>query len=213
MRFSILYEELKFSDVFSAASPEEVAVRKKKHLEVEIADLKKTKLQDGTWQIHADLIISSSQVNSLDGLNVSIVDEDFYCSYNYLTSLVGCPKKIGKDFNCTLNQLTSLKGCPSEIGHSFDCSWNKPLTSLVGCPNVIEGDFSCGENGLYDLVGAPERVGRDFICSNNKGLTSLEGCPKFVGRHFYCKNLKEGVFTEEDVRAICHVEGSVRFKE
>ena len=107
MKFSLLYEELKFSDVFSAASPEEVSDRKEKLSAMKIAErldkVSKVKLSDGTWHVTDDLDLSCDVLTSLKSLNVSIVNGDFKCFRNDLTSLEGCPKEVGGDFICSDN--------------------------------------------------------------------------------------------------------------
>ena len=74
-----------------------------------------------------------------------VIKGDFDCSHNQLTSLEGCPEKIGGSFYCFENQLTSLEGCPRKIDGTFDCSENQ-LISLEGCPKEVGGDFNCYEN-------------------------------------------------------------------
>ena len=115
-----------------------------------------------------------------------VIKGDFDCSDNNLTSLEGCPERVGGSFDCSENQLTSLEGCPNKIGKGFYCSYNQ-LTSLKGCPEKVNGDFYCSYNQLTSLEGCPKEVGGDFSCSHNQ-LTSLEGCPKKIGRDFYCSN-------------------------
>ena len=88
---------------------------------------------------------------------------DFYCPYNRLNSLEGCPKRVGGDFYCDSNNLTTLDGCVEKI----------------------DGDFYCDNNNLTSLKGGPEKVGGVFFCNKNN-LTSLDGCPKKVGGSFYC---------------------------
>ena len=89
------------------------------------------------------------------------------------------------NFFCSDNQLTSLEGCPSEVGGYFDCSSNQ-LTSLEGCPSEVGGNFSCRNNQLTSLEGCPSEVGGDFSCYYNKRK-----------------------FTEDEVRAVCNVKGSI----
>ena len=67
----------------------------------------------------------------------------------------------------------------------FDCSLNS-LTSLENCPKIVTGNFYCSWNKLTTLKGAPQKVDRHFICHSN--------------------NVK---FTEEQVRAVCDVKGTV----
>ncbi|MCQ2966842.1 MAG: hypothetical protein MJ250_08945 [Alphaproteobacteria bacterium] len=67
------------------------------------------------------------------------------------------------DFNCSHNQLTSLKGCPEKIGGEFDCSQNQ-LTSLEGCPKKVEGKFSCSGNFfLVDISDLPSKCESIYI--------------------------------------------------
>ena len=119
MKFSLLYEELKFSDVFIVATPEEIEERKKKYGDMKIKEyldhLDKTKLPDDTWHVHDDLNLKRLDLFYLNGLNVSIVDGDFNCSYNNLNSLKGAPKEVRGDFYCNhndkefnLNDITSV---------------------------------------------------------------------------------------------------------
>jgi len=75
----------------------------------------------------------------------------FYCSYNQLTSLDGCPKEVGGDFDCSSNNLTSLEGSPKEVGGYFSCSRNN-LTSLEGSPKEVGGYFNCHLNPLPQEV-------------------------------------------------------------
>ena len=66
--------------------------------------------------------------------------------------------------------LTSLKGCPEKVGRYFDCDHCKSLTSLEGCPERVDGYFSCmGCNSLTSLEGCPEEVGKSFFYRNCEG--------------------------------------------
>jgi hypothetical protein len=77
------------------------------------------------------------------------VSGDFYCGYNLLESLAGCPNEVGIEFYCVHNRLESLKGGPKEVGEDFDCRYNK-LESLEGCPSEVGGSFYCMDN-MFDL--------------------------------------------------------------
>jgi len=46
---------------------------------------------------------------------------NFFCGFNGLTSLRGCPKRVSGDFSCSRNPLASLEGCPEAVGGSFYC--------------------------------------------------------------------------------------------
>ena len=92
---------------------------------------------------------------------------------------------VGGNFYCGINKLTSLEGAPKSVGASFYCG-NNELTSLQCDHITIGGNFYCSFNKLTSLVGAPKSVGEDFICHSN--------------------NVK---FTEQDVRAVCDLKGTV----
>jgi hypothetical protein len=65
----------------------------------------------------------------------------FDCSYNKLTTLIGCPNKVGIDFLCDNNRLTTLiVGGAIKIVGEFDCSHN-PLKTLYGMPSCKHKKF------------------------------------------------------------------------
>lgn len=72
----------------------------------------------------------------------------------------------------------------------------------------VGGYFNCQSIKLTSLEGCPEKVGGDFNCRFNK-LTSLEGCPEKVGGDFYF-GYNDTEFTEQKVRSLCDVKGSVK---
>jgi len=164
-----------------------------------------TSLQGAPASVGGGFYCSSNNLTSLQGAPAS-VGGGFYCSSNNLTSLQGAPESVGEDFNCYNNKLTSLQGAPESVGGYFAC-YNNNLTSLQGAPESVGGNFACYNNNLTSLQGAPESVGGNFSCFNNN-LTSLQGAPKEVGRSFACSYNKKQ-FTEEEVRAVCKVGGTV----
>ena len=56
---------------------------------------------------------------------------------------------MGASFSCRDNKLTSLKGCPVKVGGSFDC-YNNRLVSLEFCIKDIGSNFECGGNMLKE---------------------------------------------------------------
>jgi hypothetical protein len=72
---------------------------------------------------------------------------------------------------------------------------------------TVNGWFDCSLNSLTSLENCPKIVNGNFYCSYND-LTSLEFAPKSVGRHFICHS-NDVKFTEEQVRAVCDVKGTV----
>jgi hypothetical protein len=88
-------------------------------------------------------------------------------------------------FDCDDNNLTSLKGCPVRVGNYFSCYSNE-LTSLQYSPQYMEnGDFYCRSNKIESLQYCTELIRGNFYCSYNK-LTSLEHHPTVYGE-FYCR--------------------------
>lgn len=114
--------------------------------------------------VKGNLNLGSLDLTELPDLSAVVVNGGFWCSNNQLTSLQGCPKRVGGGFWCGENQLTSLAGAPQSVG----------------------GDFSCSNNQLTSLDGAPQSVGGSFWCSSNQ-LTSLHGAPKSAKKYIYGK--------------------------
>lgn len=144
-------------------------------------------------------------ITSLKGAP-NIVHQGFYCRNNDIESLVGGPKIVKGYYACHYCALKSLEGAPIRV-RDFNCYDNTTLTTLKGGPKVVVASFNCEGCSLTSLEGAPRRVGGAFNCANNE-LTSLKGIPKYVGGDFICdRNPRQ--FTEEEIRAVCTVEGRV----
>jgi hypothetical protein len=54
--------------------------------------------------------------------------------------------KIDGSFYCAFNILTTLEGCPEIVKGNFSCSNNNYLTTLQGCPKYVSGYFYCRNN-------------------------------------------------------------------
>jgi hypothetical protein len=104
--------------------------------------------------------INSEGSISVDG-NVNLYDKE-------LTKLPVKFKEVSGYFSCGGNHLTSLEGCPERVGDDFDC-WNNNLTSLEGCPKYISGSFYCINNNIYTFEGIPDytHIGGVFWCNGN----------------------------------------------
>jgi hypothetical protein len=122
--------------------------------------------------------------------NIDIVkgNLDLTATSYKLTSLEGCPSKVGGDFDCSRNKLTSLEGCPQEVGGDFECHWNQ-LTSLEGGPQKVGGWFDCSDNkldlsieegfiesGSYKNDYWPDLL--KYMINNNIPLEEVKGWPK-----------------------------------
>jgi hypothetical protein len=138
---------------------------------------------DGSIDVDADIDLGDVELTKLP-LKFKNVNGEFYCQYNNLTSLEGCPESVSGTFECENNHLTSLEGGPKSIGGSFYC-YNNRLTSLENGPKSVGDGFYCSYNNLTSLKGCPESVGGGFDCSRNK-LKTFEHLPFSIGGRFNC---------------------------
>jgi hypothetical protein len=113
-----------------------------------------------------DVVGSVDLYNSLGDLKqlpliFNEVIGEFICSENNLTTLEGCPIKVGGYFSCSKNKLTSLEHSPKIVGKNFYCGYNDNLTSLDGLENTYIGrTLHVGNcSNLYSLKGFPKKVG------------------------------------------------------
>jgi hypothetical protein len=136
---------------------------------------------DGSIDVDGGVILAQMRLKQIP-IKFNKVSGSFYCGYNGLTSLVGCPVQVGGYFDCANNSLTSLNGCPAEVGSDFRV-YDNELTSLEYCPKKIAGHLLCSGNKITTLKGSPEVIGANFNCHINR-LTSLEHCPKEIGGIF-----------------------------
>ena len=90
--------------------------------------------------VNQNVFLFNKQLNSID-LKFNIINGDFWCSGNNLTSLKGCPNIIKGNFNCSNNKLTSLEYCPNIVYGNF-YSNNNFLTkdSLIHISNEIKSN-------------------------------------------------------------------------
>ena len=66
-------------------------------------------------------------------------------------------------FWCNMNNLTSLEGCPLRVGSSFDCD---DLTSLEGCPKYVGDSFWCVDNNIREFTGI-KYIEERLLCYSN----------------------------------------------
>jgi hypothetical protein len=66
-----------------------------------------------------------------DFLKDVVVERNFYCDYNSLTSLEGAPKVVGENFYCQRNSLTTLEDLPKEIGGHLYISFAPGISFTV----------------------------------------------------------------------------------
>lgn len=137
--------------------------------------------KDNTVSVRGDVDLCNRNLSKIP-LNFGIVSGSFNCSFNFLTSLKGSPRRC-HSFLCNNNKLTSLEHAPKVID-AFICRYNK-LTSLKGCPSRLYA-FDCSSNQLESLEGGPKEV-ISYNCSNNN-LTSLKWAPKDLNYIYFDNN-------------------------
>jgi hypothetical protein len=128
--------------------------------------------KDGTLNVNGDVIFSVTEerISELP-LKFRYVKGHFICCNNNLTTLKGCPKKVGGLVKFDNNKLTSLYGCTKKVGGSFICS-NNDLTSLEHCPESVGLNFSCSDNKITSLNHFPSELGGNFTCNKNPNIFS-----------------------------------------
>lgn len=130
---------------------------------------------DGSIDVDGDVNLSKKGLDKIP-LRFRKVTGDFYCYDNYLKTLYGSPKFVGRDYNCNGNtSLQSLEGGPEEVIGDYVCLGCR-LTSLKGGPKIVKKDYSCWYNNLTSLEGIPSVV-KYLDCNNNK-IYSFEFWPK-----------------------------------
>lgn len=134
--------------------------------------------------VEGDFRCSDNKLTSLKGAPQTVTGF-FYCYGNRLDSLDGCPPKVGGDFSCSSNNLKDLTGGPAEVGGSYNCQSCPTMKNLKGAPEIVPGDFLCHEGVLESLEGAPRSVGGSFWVQKNR-LGSLEHGPREVGADAMC---------------------------
>jgi hypothetical protein len=121
---------------------------------------------DNSVDVDGDVNLYNKKLESIP-LNFNIVNGYFGCGSNQLTSLKGCPVRVGSRFSCYGSNLTSLQYSPQYMENgNFSCGNNK-IKSLQYCTELIRGYFSCTYNNLTSLEYHPTVYG-EFWCWNNQ---------------------------------------------
>jgi hypothetical protein len=121
---------------------------------------------DNSVDVDGDVKLCGKKLESIP-LNFNIVNGYFDCSWNHLTSLKGCPVRVGGGFYCYYNKLTSLKYSPQYMENGdFSCYGNQ-IESLQYCTELIRSGFYCRNNKLTSLEHHPTVYG-EFSCWNNQ---------------------------------------------
>jgi hypothetical protein len=123
---------------------------------------------DGSIDVNGDVDLYNCNLTELP-LTFNKVYGYFYCSFNQLTSLKGCPRWVGGHFSCMSNRLTSLEFGPNYVVSYFYCSYND-LSSLEFSPDYVGGDFNCAYNDLTDNYCDTEIMGKFYTSLEQDGL-------------------------------------------
>lgn len=113
-------------------------------------------------------------------IQFGIINGDFCCYGNNLTSLKGCPIKVKGYFNCSGNNLKSLEYCPIKVRDSFFANANQ-IEYLNHCPEIVGGSFACGYNPIKNLNGFKTSFGSKFeheVDSVDDGIPDLKSLYK-----------------------------------
>jgi len=127
-------------------------------------------------RIKGNLNLSGLGLTKLPNLSHVVVDGDFDCSDNQLSTLEGSPQEVGGGFYCHHNQLSTLEGGPQKVGGDFNCDFNQ-LSTLEGGPQEVGGSFKCYYNQLSTLEGFPRKIGgivNCFSCGVDENSTAPE---------------------------------------
>lgn len=101
------------------------------------------------YVIHDDLVVDVPKYVNLWGrglteipIQFGVVDGNFDCGNNKLTSLKGVPYRVNGNFECGKNKLTSLHYAPSHVSYNFYCLDNS-LVDFCYSQLHFEGEFLC----------------------------------------------------------------------
>jgi hypothetical protein len=92
-------------------------------------------IADGTVDIKGDIKLISGRFTKLP-VKFNSVWNGFDCSNEGLTTLEGCPEKVGKQFMAYGNEITTLVGGPKVVHGGYNVL-NCPLETLEGLPNHV----------------------------------------------------------------------------
>ena len=133
---------------------------------------------------------SSSNIQSLKGIEYFTALTYLDCGSNQLTSLDISKNTALTELNCRGNQLTSLDVSKNTVLTSLFCPSNQ-LTSLDVSKNTVLTSLFCPSNQLTSLDVSRNTALTSLDCSNNR-LTSLgvSGCNALTSLNCYNNQIK-----------------------
>jgi hypothetical protein len=108
--------------------------------------------EDGVVNVNVNCYMRRRTQDGRLPVQFGTIDGDFSLASMRIVSLEGSPQVVEGNFDCSFNQLTSLQHCPQSV-MDFDCS-NNPLTTLQWCPRV-PAELLCDNAQLRDLTSVP----------------------------------------------------------
>lgn len=114
------------------------------------------------------------------------------------------PKRINT-LDCSFNFLTSLDGCPWV--RTIHCDANL-LTSLIGCPKSVR-TICCSINNLRSLEGLPEGV--EYVDCRHNQIETLEHLPLSVTTLRFEQDRLSKEYRRKTLEEIHRINGSKRF--
>jgi hypothetical protein len=101
----------------------------------------------GGQNIEGRRCLSSLKGGPREVAAIDTAGEGFYCWRNNLVNLDGGPEIVGGTYDCGDNKITSLSGCPKKVG-MFNCSSNM-LINFEDAPEQLT-EFFGHNNPLKD---------------------------------------------------------------
>ncbi len=96
---------------------------------------------DGSIDVNDNVYLNNKGLARIP-IKFNKVSGNFDCSYNFITSLEGCPNFVGRDFACSGNEITSLEGCPEKVYGKFYCNFNDSLITTKGFSTIVGSNIS-----------------------------------------------------------------------
>lgn len=120
--------------------------------------------------------------------NTFVLENSDY-SYNYsnqeLDSLIqlNIPEIVNEDFDCSENNLTSLEGAPKVVHGDFAC-YNNKLKNLDFLPD-IKGELICFDNDWEDII--PFKIVEKYNLNYNVDFDNYDNTSQVYTQEQYYK--------------------------
>lgn len=125
---------------------------------------------DGSVDVNESVNLSFKIMGEIR-LKFGRVTGNFSVSGCSLTNLIGSPKIVYGDYYCEFNLLTSLEGCPNEIWGHFVMSYNDVLKNFDYFPKMINNDiFINNMDSLQSIYNSCNIGGRVYYNKPERGM-------------------------------------------